>query len=259
MSKNLTELRNLTEREYRALNLESFSSLKTLLKNPADFFYYKENPFKGNQATNLGTAVHHCIQGAEHLVAVSEISRTTKTGREEYDKWLSDFQVKTNWEGVVLTKSQKENLDKCLENFKANQQAVDLLTGCIFEQPLIMDISKEISVKGKLDGLNLEDKRIVEIKTSSALTTAKDFSEGSKDMCYDMQAYMYREMVKASTGVICDHYFIVINTTAPFACKVYKSSQEYLDSGKKKFEKVLDSYKKYVINKESIPLAIEEI
>lgn len=238
--------------------MESFSSLKALLKNPKDYFFYKENPFKGNSSTTLGTAVHHLIQGQPELVRVNEINRTTKVGREEYAIWEAEFKEKTHNEGVIITKSQKEALDKCMDSFKNNIQAVNILEGCDFEQPLIMNVSG-ITIKGKLDCFSVSDKKIVEIKTSSALTTAKDFSEGGKDMCYDMQAWMYQEMVRQSTGVICDHYFIVVNTTAPFAVKVYKSSQEFLDGGKKKFDKVLTSYKKYVINKESIPDPIEEV
>jgi hypothetical protein len=240
--------------------MESFSSLKALLKNPKDYFFYKENPFKGNSSTTLGTAVHHLIQGQPDLVRVNEINRTTKVGREEYAIWEEEFKKTTHNEGVIITKSQKDALDKCMDSFRNNIQASRLLDGCEFEQPLILkdDFSK-IQVKGKIDCIDFVTNKIVEIKTSSALTTAKDFSEGAKDMAYDMQAWMYCEMARQATGNNFEHYFIVINTVSPFACKVYKSSNEFMELGAKKYFKALQAYSRYVINKESIPDAIEEI
>jgi hypothetical protein len=240
--------------------MESFSSLKALLKNPKDYFFYKENPFKGNSSTTLGTAVHHIIQGQPDLVRVNEINRTTRVGREEYAIWEEEFKKVTHNEGVIITKSQKEALDKCMDSFRNNIQATNILEGCEFEQPLILDdVFNKVKFKGKVDGIDFVNNKVVEIKTSSALTNAKDFSEGAKDMAYDMQAYMYTEMARKATGNNFEHYFIVVNTTAPFACKVYKSSSEFMQSGAKKYTKALQAYKKYVIDGATIEDPIEEI
>ena len=74
----MKNLGNISESEYRALPIESYSSLKYLLSSPKDFLYYKNNPFKGSNSTLLGTAIHHYLQGNRHLVAFSTIDKRKK-------------------------------------------------------------------------------------------------------------------------------------------------------------------------------------
>ncbi len=244
MSKNL---KDLPEAEYRALKLESFSSLKALLSSVGEFKYLKENPFKGNNATLLGTAVHHYIQGEQKLVFVNDFNRTTKEGKEKYTEFMANLPS----DGIILTKTQGETLEKIYKNFLNSKKCVEILKGCEFELPFIMPFNidgKDIKIKGKLDAVNVTEGYTVEIKTSSAYSNIEEFREGSKQMQYDMQAALYTLMLEHEYKKPFKHYFIVANTREPYNVERYTTSDKYLSDGKVKLNKALFLYKRHILD-----------
>lgn len=243
----MSDIKNLTEQEYRALPIESFSSLKALLSSLQEFKYFKENPFKGNQSTLLGTALHHYLQGNQQLVLVNDINRTTIAGKESYAKLLESATI----DHVILTKTQSIVLDKMYQNFLTNQKCVDILKGCEFEVPHLYSIEIDgsiIQVKGKVDAVNVEEGYIVEIKTSGAFSNIEEFREGSKQMHYDFQAALYCVIMEDLYKKPFKHYFIVANTKEPYNVERYKTGAKYLNDGMVKARKAITIYKKHIID-----------
>lgn len=240
-------IQNLTEEEYRALPVESFSSLKALLSSVHEFLHFKENPFKGNSSTLLGTAVHHYLQGNQNLVLVNDFSRTTKEGKAKFAEFVENLPS----DGVILTKAQGDTLQSIYKNFLNSQKCVDILKDCVFEVPHVINIEIDgsmVPVKGKVDAVNIEEGYIVEIKTSGAFFNIDEFREGSKQMHYDMQAALYCYMMEDLYKRPFKHYFIVANTKAPFSVERYKTSSGYLNAGMKKAKDAIRKYKKHIID-----------
>lgn len=251
---NPEEISTLSEKEYRAFPVESFSSIKYILESKDAFLYYKNKPFKGSDATLLGTTVHHFLQGNKHLVAYSVIDKRKK---EEYAKFQEEFLSLAGDEGIIVPKSFEEKVSSIMANLNSNDKALQLLDGCQFETPYFFEV-EGLQLKGKVDGVC--DEYMLEIKTSSQATTAREFKEEAQDRHYDMQAAMYLYAHTQVTG--CrppNHYFIVVNTTAPFKVAVYKSSKEFLKEGEKKLYEAVNRYKKYIINNEEYEDEIESI
>jgi len=234
------QLDKLSEAEYRALPIESFSSIKYILESPKIFQYYKEKPFKGSAATLMGTCVHHFIQGNRHLVAFNELSKTKKNA-EAIAEFEQSFRAIAGDEGIIVPKSFEPKLNQIMTNFNSNAQAVKLIDKCVFEKAYIFQING-VDFKGRIDGVG--DDFVLEIKSSSQATTATEFKESAIDSDYDMQAYMYLQ----ATG-LKKHYFIVANTIEPFKVAVYKSSPEFIESGRKKAMEATERYKKYILGK----------
>lgn len=245
----------LSDKEYRSLPAESFSSIKYILDSPTTFLYYKNKPFKGSDATLLGTTIHHYLQGNKHLVAFSVIDKRKK---EEYAKFEKEFLELAGEEGIIVPKSFEEKVSSVLVNLADNKKAIQLLDNCEFEIPYFFEV-EGINLKGKVDGVN--HKYLLEIKTSSQATTAYEFKEEAKDRHYDMQAAMYllANNMTHQHSVPLDHYFIVVNTVAPFKVSVYKSSKEFLKEGEKKLYEAIDRYKRYIINNEEYEDEVESI
>lgn len=252
---NLTEL---TDKEYRALPVESFSSIKYLLEpdGPKAFLYYKNKPFKGSDATLLGTAIHHYLQGNRHLVAINNTPKIGKAGKEAYAKFEEEFKSLAGDEGIIVPKSFEEKISTIMVNYNSNAKAIQLVEECEFEKPYFFKVDG-VDLKGKVDGVS--KKYLLEIKTSSQATTAYEFKNEAEDRHYDMQAYMYGHAHYHTTGEELEHYFIVVNTQAPFKVSVYKSSDEFIQKGKKKLYEAISRYKRYIINGEEYEADVESI
>lgn len=243
----------LSDKEYRALAVESFSSIKHLLESPKTFLYYKNKPFQGSTSTLLGTAVHHYLQGNRHLVTFSIVDKRKK---EEYARFEQEFFELAGDEGIIVPKSFEDKINNIMVNFNSNAKAVQLVEGCTFEAPYFFEVNG-INLKGKVDGVGKD--YLLEIKTSSQATTSLEFQEEAKDRHYDMQAYMYGLAHYKTTGTKLKHYFLVVNTQAPYKVSVYKSSDIFILEGEKKLNEALTRYKKYIINNENFDEDVEEI
>lgn len=234
-------LSELSDKEYRSLNFESFSSIKHMLDSPETFKHYKEKPFKGSLATLLGTCIHHYLQGNKHLVWFQQLSNTKKNAE-------AIFEFKKQWidmvgeEGLVVPKTFEPKLDSILMNLNKNKEVLKLLNGCEFEKAYTFYVDG-LMLKGKLDGVGSD--YILEIKSSGQATSAEEFKKEAYDRHYDLQAYLYQKAALKS-----DHYFIVVNTQEPFKVSLYKSSKEFMESGKTKALLAVDRYKKYILGGE---------
>lgn len=235
----MEELKDITEKEYRALPIESYSSLKYLLKSSKDYFYQKTNPFKGSNSTLLGTAIHNYLQGNRHWVAFSIIDKRKK---EEYAKFESDFREMAGEDGIIVPKSFEKTLEMVMKSANDSANVMKLINNVQIEVPVVADY-KGLKYKAKVDGLG--DDYVLEIKSSSQATTAQEFKDEGDERNYDLQAAMYL----FATGKR-KHYFVVANTVAPFKVAAYKTSEKTIAKGYEKLNKIVKAYQKYVVDKE---------
>lgn len=242
--------KDISDKDYRAYPAESYSSIKHLLDSPQTFLYYKSKPFQGSDSTLLGTCIHHFIQGNRHLVAYNNIPRTSKANKEAYVEFEREFKELAGEDGIIVPKTFEEKINSVMTNFNDNKQALKLLNDAKIEEPFLFEYNG-VSLKGKLDGVKKDS--VIEIKTSSMATSSSEFRYEAYDRDYDLQAFLYCTASKSK-----HHFFIVANTTAPFAVNVYKSSAEFLLSGKQKADIVTERYKRHIINQEPF-LEEEEI
>lgn len=267
----MTVSNTLSEKEYRSFPAESFSSLKYILESPEAFLYYKNKPFKGNDSALLGTTVHNYLQGMKHLVAFNTIKRTSKERKEEYAQFEKDFLELAGEDGIIVPQSFEETLTNIMNNYHSNKKAVKIIESCEYEVPYFFRI-KGLNLKGKVDGVcthngmteigmngNSHPSYLLEIKTSSQATTALDFKEEAKERNYDMQAAMYLEAHRQLHEEKLDHYFVVVNTLAPYKVSIYKSSKEFLMEGERKLHEACDRYNRHIINQEPFEGDIETI
>lgn len=236
----IMDISQMNEKDYRAYDRESFSSIKYILESPQSFLHYKEKPFQGSTSSLLGTCIHHYLQGNRHLVAFNALPKIKKNA-EALKEFEENFRALTGEDGVIVPSSFEPKISSIVKNFNENDKAFNILSQCEFEKAFLFEING-VPLKGKIDGVS--SNYIVEIKSSSQATSLVDFKEEAYDRNYDMQAYMYTVASKTNT-----HYFIVANTTDPFKVSIYKSSKEFLESGRKKAIEATNRYKKYIIGK----------
>jgi hypothetical protein len=241
----------MNDSEYRALELESYSSLKYLLDSVDSFKHHKEKPFMGSLYTLLGTAVHHYIQGNRHLVTVCPIDGRKK---KELDKFTEDWlELKTDPEAILVPVGFGPKLEVISKNIQENVYLPTILEGCEFEVPCQATLDG-VPVKGKCDAFNKDIKVLVEIKTSSKANNLETFREEAYERHYDLQAALYFKLYGAK-----QHYFVVVNTTEPYSVSVYRTSAAMLKSGEEKLKTVLERYTRYIVNGEEEFQGIPEV
>ncbi len=236
------DIKDLTDRAYRALDRESFSSIKHLLDSPIAFNHYKNKPFKGSTATLLGTCIHHYLQGNRHLVTFSELAKTKKNEEaiKEFERLFFEL---AGEEGIIVPKSFEPKLNTIMKNFNENKKAVQFVNQCKFEEPFLFDFNG-VPLKGKVDGIS--DNFVLEIKSSSQATTQEEFAQEARERDYDMQAYFYTLAAKKE-----HHFFLVVNTQDPFKVALYRSSYNFIASGHVKATIATERYKRYIVNGEN--------
>ncbi len=248
----------LTDKEYRALPVESFSSIKYILDSPQSFLHFKAKPFKGSDASLLGTTIHNYLQGNKHLVAFNHIKRTTKKAKEEYLAFEEEFRSRVGEEGILVPGTFEPIVNSIMTNYNSNTQATALMDGCQYEVPYFFKVN-DMDFKGKVDAVGPD--RMVEIKTSSQATNALEFREEATERHYDLQAAMYLcgDMDTNQRPKALQHYFIVVNTQAPYKVAVYKSSPEFIKGGVQKLYEAVDRYNRFIIEGEKYDEEVESI
>ena len=239
----------LTDAEYRAIDCESFSSIKYILDSPLEYLRNKNTPFKGSSATRLGTAVHHYFQGNRHLVAVNPYKSISSP---EYPKYEAEFMESAGEEGIIITKAQGEVVNAIMTNFNAVSFATELLTDVKLEEPFFFTYN-DVKMKGKVDAHSTN--RVIEIKTTGSCEDAWQFKQNAViSKHYDMQAYGYltglgytEEQFKQGE---VKHYFIVALTKPPYSVNVYRLSLESFISGGAKLNQASSAYKRFILDKQ---------
>ena len=237
----------LSEKEYRDLPYESFSSLNKILTSVAEYKHHKANPFKGNPASDLGTAIHNVIQGNEHLVGVDTANRRTKIGKEKSEGYIQYFNELHNGSGVVVTEKQWETVKAVINNFQQNKKAVFLAESSEFEVPFVWSAHDEFSLKGRVDLLNTEEGIVGEIKTTTMANSVSEFRDMAYMRNYDMQAALYKIMAESLHNKPFKHCFIVCNTKEPHNVLFIKTSDAFIKSGEEKLFKAIRLYDKYIL------------
>lgn len=250
----------LHDNEYFALDRLSFSSVKYLLDSPAKYLHKKQNPFTGNEFTELGTAIHMYLQDSKDMIAYEPDLSGIKTK----EGVIAKNPGMTN-EGKALIKEFRENLPKGIvavpfdtkqllfqveDNFKTNVEIAELMKKVTsVEGAYLCDIG-ELKFKGKVDfeGENF----IVDLKSTGKSASLSSFRYTIRDSHYDLQAAIYLTMKAEAQKVevnTLDYYIIAVETFAPYEVVPYKLSQETLELGFHKLAEVQELYKEFVQQK----------
>lgn len=199
----------------------SNSDIRALLKDPLTF----KQPIVGNPNLIKGSYFHMLILEPDKLDKIRIIDTTTRN-----------------------TTKYKElsNGEMCLLQHEAD--SIALLRDAVLENSITRDLIRDIDVDYEVPGLiQLEDEwfklkadiknntqgLIVDLKTTSDIDK---FRYSAKEYNYDSQAYIYSKYFNM------DMVFIAIDKTSK-KIGVYDCSPQFLESGKFKVEKAVETYK----------------
>ena len=218
----------MSEEEYRSNPAVNKSTLWELAKSPKHYRYIMENPQQDTPALKIGRAVHAAVLQPEEFkteyISAPDVDRRTKEGREIYAAFVTAAEGKT-----VLSASDFEEACSIAAAVKDCEQAVELLTGCVFEKPLFWNHEETgLPCKCRVDAM--KPGIMIDLKTSSDASTDA-FTKEVFWRGYDVQAAHYMDAYNVLFGSFPDWYFIVVEKSPPYVVNVLHADTGVIDYG----------------------------
>ena len=232
----------MTNSDYRKAEGVSSSELKQMVKSPAHYRYWKDNPDDTDTPALLfGRACHKYVLETydfyKEFAVAPNVDRRTKEGKEAWNKFLYD-----NWGKDVITEEQFEIIDAMRNAMLATPFVSKLINGEHEVSLFWTDEDTGIKCKCRPDSLNDKLKIVIDYKTCDNAET-QHFMRKAIDLGYDLQASYYLDGVKATTGLDCIFVFIAQEKKPPYAVNILQADDVFIRSGRQLYKDMLATYK----------------
>lgn len=218
----------------------SSSDYKLILTNPAEFYRKKflqiSEPQEDKDHFSLGSYVHSRI--LEPHVTDSEF--VVYPGLIKRGKEFEAFKAQ-NPNRTILNKGQYEKAVRLIKGYKALPEAMALISAKGFSEQTICVELNGIKTKVRPDRLSIEQKFIVDVKTSGHDVDLDSFKQTVDHWDYILSAVVYLQAAELYYGVKLDFYWLALSTKSG-KCELFKLSEA---SRKKGEMKLLAAQKKY--------------
>lgn len=255
----------ITNEEYRKRDGVSSSVLKKLLISDAHYQYVLDHGWPHTDATTLGDAIHAYFLEPERFngMYTKEV--------EVYKRATGDFKAgdpKLDEEGnplTQLTHCSDSSMNIKGEQYKKFVEMVEAVNNC----PEAMLIFKnkenvEASFFGQYMGMPIKVRCdcmyrdvngklwVVDIKTVGGTkecpSSPQNFAFDMFDKGYDLQAYMYVELIRETYPDVVGFKFICIDAKCPSGVKIYdivRGESEWYELGGYRFSDAMYRYNRF--------------
>jgi len=227
---------NMPADVYHAHDSISNTGLKLMMRSPAHYRYQERK--ESTRAMVLGSALHmaclepHIFYDTYTLLRSSENRMTSeyKTAKKEFG------------EEFVLVKPEIEKIEgmarslrrSVISKYLNNEHCAKELSG------FAIDPETGLMCRHRFDAII--DGIAIDLKTT---TDARQhaFSKKILDFGYHIQAAFYADQYNWITGEEIEKFiFAAIETSAPYAVKIYELDYESIEAGRKKYRQALNEY-----------------
>lgn len=220
----------------------SSTELKKMIKSPAHYRYWKDNPEDTDTPSLLfGRACHKYVLETYDFYnefAVAPVcDRRTREGRQEWVEFVEKSKGKD-----VITTEQFEQIDAMRNAMLATPFVSKLINGDHEMSYFWADEDTGLYCKCRPDSINHKLKIIVDYKTCDNAET-QHFMKKSIDLGYDLQASYYLDGVKANTGEDYIFVFIAQEKKPPYAVNILQADEIFIRSGREIYKSMLQTYK----------------
>jgi len=222
---------------YHAHDSISNTGLKLMMRSPAHY-KYSDVKDKSTRFKVAGSALHmaclepHIFYDTYVLLRSSEnrMSREYKEAKKEFGEEF--VLVKPEIEKIEgMAKSlSKSRIYSCIDNYNCDKElsgfAIDPETGLMCRHRF----------DAIIDGIAIDLKTTTDARPHA-------FSKKILDFGYHIQAAFYADQHRWITGDDIEKFiFAAIETSAPYAVKIYELEQESIEAGRKKYRQALNEY-----------------
>lgn len=223
--------------DYFNVEALSASGAKLLLKSPAHYRYWKDNPKKATPAMVFGTVVHAMVlephRDLSQLYAVKTLNWATKEGKEE----------KARLEAYGLPVISQDDEDRALrvrDAFWSNSFIKELMQGAECETShQWRGYSSHVPCKAGVDAFTAD--HIIDLKTCLD-ASPEGFAAQIRRFNYDLQAAHYLDALVDKD--VHSFVFVAVETQPPYAVAAYTLDYDTLMNGHRRMDRVAAIYKK---------------
>lgn len=258
-------MENITNEEYRKRDGVSSSILKKLLISDAHLFHVLKNGWKKTDATILGDAVH------AYLLEPNRFNDMYTKEYEVYKRATGEFKAgdnKLDDEGNPICQYTGSDPELTIkgEQYKKFESMIEAVVNCEYVMDMLdkrenVEGSFFCSYKGLLlkvrcDFMYRDEKGrlwIVDLKTVGGTkdkpSDVKSFANAMFENGYDLQAYMYTEVIKQEIPEVYGFKFVCIDAKVPSGVVTYDivpGQSEWYELGGYRFRDAINRYKRYI-------------
>ena len=232
----------ISNKEYRARNGVSSTDLKHMVKSPAHFRYWKDNPEDDTPALLFGRAVHKYVLEKDdfftEFAVAPNVDRRTKEGKAE---WLL-FQDQNEGKDII-TSDDFEKIKAMRDALYNTPYVAKLLEGSKELSFFMEDEKTGVTMKCRPDCLtDIGDTHLLLDYKSCSDATSEQFMKDAIKLMYDMQLAYYKDILDAKRGFEHSVIFIAQEKTAPYLANVLQANEYFIKSGRDMYRTYLDEY-----------------
>lgn len=232
----------MSNSDYRNAEGVSSSELKQMVKSPAHYRYWKDNPDDADTPALLfGRACHKYVLETydfyKEFSVAPTVDRRTKEGKDLWSKFITESEGKD-----VITQEQFEQIEAMRNAMLATPFVSKLINGEHEVSLFWTDEDTGIKCKCRPDSLSDKLRIVVDYKTCDNAET-QHFMRKAIDLGYDLQASYYLDGVKATTGLDCIFVFIAQEKKPPYAVNILQADDVFIRSGRQLYKDMLATYK----------------
>ena len=233
----------MTTEEYRKAPGLNFSLAKHLLKSPAHFKAAQDEEKEETDAMRIGTLAHAMILEGKDLRDLYAIKPAGMSFATKEGKAWRDAQTLP-----ILKEEDANMIPQAAQKITENPHAAHILKQCQHRETPIFGTIMGVQCKALLDchGTDGVAWVINDLKTSTD-ASQKGFAKSVINFDLDLQAAFYCTLLANIEGLETPPFFVwtAVEKAAPFANAVY-TAEQWMESGMRKLERVMDLYKECV-------------
>lgn len=247
----------LDENEYHSLPGLSSTGAKKILKSPAHYKHYSENPHETKDEFDLGSAVHSNVLGVGAAIAVYPDGTGPETfeyeGEQLRDVLAKNGAVSTKAAAAFAADARSRGLipvkrvvgrvvDKMVDSVLKNQTARALFEGGQPEVSMFAtDPVTDVPMRGRLDYLS---SRIADLKTTATEASETGFARQTFNLGYEVQFGWYSHIYELITGETPPWLFVVVESAPPYLTGIHVLSEDAQRIGREKARLARERYAK---------------
>ncbi len=222
----------LDEVVYHGLPGLSSTGAKKLLKSPAHYQHYIQNPGVTKDEFDLGAAVHAKVLGVGAAIDVYPDEVLASNGAIS-TKAAKEFAEAARAEGRIPVKRVVANVvNRMAESVLGDPTARKLLSNGMPEVSMFAtDPDTNVALRGRADYLGA---RMVDLKTTAGDASEAEFAISAFRLGYEIQAAHYEWIHHLITDETLPYLFIVVENTAPFLTAVHRLGDDELRMGRER-------------------------
>lgn len=253
---------DLEENLYHSLPGLSSTGAKRILRSPAHYQHYLNNPHETKDEFDVGSLVHAKVLGVGAKVTIYPDG----TGPEEFeyvDEKTGDKKTTTNVLGangalstnlskafaaearshglIPMKRVTARVVNKIAESVLGHDEARALFEGGRPEVSMFhTDADTGALYRGRLD--YLRPRSIADLKTTAGAATESDFSKQFYRLGYEIQFGLYDWIYTQITGETLPFLWVVVESEAPYLTNVFALDDEDQKNARERAQRARDRY-----------------